>query len=114
MNTLEEDNIIPMPTIDHHPSAISAPTDYSGQGAAGVSNLDKVRDILFGTQMRDYDRRFARLEERLIKEAAEAREDTRRRFDSLETFIKQEIAALNDRLKSENHQRTRSDEDLIR
>ena len=32
-------------------------------------NLDKIRDILFGPQARDYDRRLTRLEERLMKEA---------------------------------------------
>ena len=32
-------------------------------------NVDKIRDILFGAQMRDYDKRFARLEDRLMKDA---------------------------------------------
>src|SRR6187551_111575 len=40
------------------------------EGVAG-GNLDKVRDLLFGGQMRDYDRKFARLEERLVKETAD-------------------------------------------
>src|SRR5947209_6262346 len=40
----------------------------------GAGNVDKIRDILFGTQMRDYDSRFARLEETLVKENAEIRE----------------------------------------
>ena len=30
-----------------------------------TGNVDKIRDILFGSQMRDYDRRFSTLEERL-------------------------------------------------
>ena len=34
---------------------------------AGGASIDKVRDILLGAQMRDSDRRFARLEERLLK-----------------------------------------------
>ena len=34
-------------------------------------NVDKIRDILFGNQMRDYEKRFARLEERVTK-ASEA------------------------------------------
>ena len=34
-------------------------------GAAGtVGNIDKIRDILFGGHMRDYDKRFKRLEDR--------------------------------------------------
>ena len=61
-----------------------------GQGAGAVAvrqaniqqpgNVDKIRDILFGSQMRDYETRFARLEETLSKEASELRESTRRRF----------------------------------
>jgi len=34
--------------------------------------VDRIRDILFGSQMRDYDGRFQRLDERLASEAAEA------------------------------------------
>ena len=34
----------------------------------GPGNVDKIRDILFGSQMRDYDSRFSRFEERLLKE----------------------------------------------
>lgn len=123
MNAAEDYNIIPMPAVDQHHSA--APVQalnagYAGnvvslnQETPGAGNIEKIRDILFGAQMRDYDRRFTRLEERLMKEAADAREDARRRFDSLEAFIKQEITALGDRLKSEGQQRTQSDEDLTR
>src|SRR5205809_8036876 len=123
MNAAEEYNVIPMPTVDlHHSATTTQPTSVSSVGSIGhlgqevpsAGNIEKIRDILFGSQMRDYDRRFARLEERLLKEAADAREDARRRFDSLETFIKQEITALGDRVKSETQQRTQSDEDLTR
>ena len=125
MNAAEDYNVIPMPAVDLHHSPVPTPvpapappmTGLSNLGHAevpGAGNIEKIRDILFGAQMRDYDRRFARLEERLLKEAADAREDARRRFDSLETFIKQEITAISDRLKSENQQRTQSDEDLTR
>ena len=31
----------------------------------GAGNVDKIRDILFGNQMRDYEARFSRLEESL-------------------------------------------------
>ncbi|MBL8172461.1 MAG: hypothetical protein JNJ50_30320 [Acidobacteria bacterium] len=112
MNAAEERNVIPMPTpvpaAEHQTQAAPTPE------ALGTGNLEKVRDILFGAQMRDYDRRFARLEERLVKEAADAREDARRRFDTLENFIKQEIAALGDRLRAENHQRTQTSEEITR
>ncbi|HKO98086.1 MAG TPA: hypothetical protein VJU86_13905 [Pyrinomonadaceae bacterium] len=72
-----------------------------------VGNIDKIREILFGGQMRDYERRFMRVEERLTKESLDLREDTRRRFEALEQFIKTEFAALADRLQAE--QKTRDE-----
>jgi seryl-tRNA synthetase len=107
MNAAEELNVIPLPVNDSRQN--QAPQD-----ATGLGNLEKVRDILFGAQMRDYDRRFSRLEERMLKEVSDAREDSRRRFDQLENFLKQEIASLGDRLRSENAQRAQATEDITR
>ena len=50
--------------------------------------------------MRHYDKRFNRLEERLLKESAELREDSRRRVEALETFVNKEFAALVNRLQA--------------
>jgi hypothetical protein len=72
---------------------------------AGGENLDKVRDILFGSQMRDQDRRFARLEERLAKDLSDVRDESRARLDSLEAYLKKELQTLVDRLKAESGQR---------
>ena len=72
---------------------------------AGGGNIDKIRDILFGVQMRDYEKRFARLEERLVKEASDLRDDTRKRFDALELYVKQEFESLSGRLASEQSAR---------
>ena len=79
---------------DNNPTG-AAPAE-AGDGAkggskAGGESLDKVRDILFGSQSREYEKRFARLEERLIKEAADLRVDLKKRFDTLEIYIKKEI-----------------------
>jgi type VI protein secretion system component VasK len=71
-------------------------------------NVDKIRDILFGGQMRDYDKKFSRLEERLAKESAELRAETKRLFDSLENFVKKELEALAERLQSEQQSREAS------
>ncbi|HZL57141.1 MAG TPA: hypothetical protein VFC21_08675 [Bryobacteraceae bacterium] len=71
----------------------------------GAGNVDKIRDILFGSQMRDYEARFARLEETLVKETVEIRETNRRRFDQLETYIKREFETVQARFKSERDER---------
>jgi hypothetical protein len=41
-------------------------------------NIDKIRDILFGSQSRDFERRFTRMEDRMIKEISDMRDDTRK------------------------------------
>ena len=71
-------------------------------------NLDKIRDILFGAQAREHDRRFAQLEQHLIREASDLRNDLKRRFESLELYIKKEVDALTSRLTKEQEVRGES------
>ena len=84
-----------------------ATADRASRSCAGApGNVDKIRDILFGTQMRDYESRFARLEETLIKETMEIRETSRRRFDQLESYVRKEFETLQSRVKSERDERS--------
>ena len=55
---------------------------------APEGNVDQIRDILFGGQMRDYDRRFDELEERSKREADRARAEVIKRFESIEQLLK--------------------------
>lgn len=98
------------------PTSLTSPADPKGSAADDLAggNIDKVRDILFGGQMRDYERRFARLEERLAQETAEMKEEVRRRLAALEQFIKQEADSLADRIKTEHDERTDATKDLAR
>jgi DNA anti-recombination protein RmuC len=98
------------PFQDHYPKATEG-TPVSNDDAAG-GNIDKVRDILFGGQMRDYERRFARLEERLLQETSELRDEVRRRLTALEQFIKQEAESLDDRIRAEQDARLDATRDL--
>ena len=76
--------------------------------------VDRIRDILFGSQMRDYDGRFQRLDERLAGEAAEARADVQRRIEGLENFLKGEVHSLTNRLNAEQSDRGGAIEKLSR
>jgi hypothetical protein len=69
------------------------------------ANVDKIRDILFGSQMREYEKRFARLEEQVAKSLESMREDVKKRVDSLEAFTQQELDSLGQRLKNEKGER---------
>ena len=77
-------------------------------------NLEKVRDLLFGGQMRDYDRKFARLEERLVKETSELRDEVKKRLAVLEAYMKAEVESLSDRLRAEQDARTGATKELTR
>lgn len=76
------------------------------------ANVDKIRDILFGSQMRDYDKRFGRLEERLIKDAEALREEMKKRFETLEAFVQKELESLSQRLKTEKAERAEADKEM--
>ncbi len=82
--------------------------------ATAAGSIDKIRDILFGIHMRDYEKRFARLEDRLVREAAALRDETNRRFEELQAFVKQEFAGLSQRLISEQDSRSNAVQDLSR
>jgi hypothetical protein len=68
-------------------------------------NIDKIRDILFGVQVRDFERRFSKLEERFNEEIAEAREETNKKLNELEEFINREVSSLMERISVEQHSR---------
>lgn len=69
------------------------------------NNLARVRDILFGKQLQDVDQRFARMEEKVERECARLRDESQKRLDALETYIKQEIDSISQRLKTEQADR---------
>ena len=78
------------------------------------ANVDKIRDIIFGSQMRDYEQRFARLEERLTRAVDNLREDMKKRMDSLEAYIHEEVESLGTRLKAEKAERAESIKEMMR
>jgi DNA repair exonuclease SbcCD ATPase subunit len=85
----------------------------AGEAQEGT-NVNKIRDILFGSQMRDYERRFAGLEDRLAKAIDSLREEMKKQMDSLEVFNREEIESLGQRLKTEKADRADSLKQLAR
>jgi hypothetical protein len=88
--------------------------DKSAAQDAGAASIDKVRDILFGTQLREFDRRFARLEERMLKETNDLKEDLRARLDALELYARKENDSLADQIKAEHDGRVEAAAGLTR
>ena len=80
--------------------------------AGDAASLEQVRNLLFGNQQKDTERRLQLLERRIGEECEEVRADLRARVESLEQFLKDEIAAVVDRLKGETGERKEAHRDL--
>lgn len=85
------------------PNSVDAAVAETAE-ASGAS-VEKIREILFGSQIKNYEARFARLEEALARETSEIKDTMQRRLDSLEAFFKSETESLAARLKSERDER---------
>ena len=73
---------------------------------AQPESLDKVRDILFGGQMRAVESRLQGLEERLRREQDTLRTDLGKQLGELDSFARHEFQALAERLAAERAKRT--------
>jgi hypothetical protein len=69
-------------------------TELSTADGVGGSNIDQLREIIFGGQLREYERRFARMEARLAKELADVREEVRARCTALEKHVRDEVESM--------------------
>jgi hypothetical protein len=70
-----------------------------------ATSLDKVREILFGQEMRKNDQRFSKIEERLLKELSALGTETKKRLDALDNVSRAEIDGLSKSLKLEQAER---------
>jgi DNA repair exonuclease SbcCD ATPase subunit len=68
-------------------------------------SLDKVRDILFGSQMRAVETRLQGLEERLRREHESLRDDFTRQVEALDALIRSETQSLTERVAAERTKR---------
>jgi hypothetical protein len=87
------------------PAPAARPADLSPNEPAPES-LDKVRDILFGGQMRAVESRLQGLEERLMREQANMRTDFTKQLADVDTSAKRDAQTLGERLVAERAKRT--------
>jgi len=69
-------------------------------------SLDKVRDILFGGQMRAVETRLQGLEARLLRGQESLRTDFTKQLGALDAMLQKEVLALGERLAAERARRT--------
>ncbi len=75
-------------------------------------NVDQIRDILFGGQMRDYERRFLDLSQRLESESQRLHSDLDKRLGQLEKRVDDQFDKLTKQLRQEIADRSAGIDDL--
>lgn len=86
----------------------------NSDGDTSASNLDKVRDLLFGEHTRKSERRLATLEERLARDVADARAEWLNRAAALEGSWTKGLEALAKRLKEQAGEGAQAEKELAR
>ncbi len=91
---------------------VSIPKDNPAV-TAEPENIDKIRDILFGSKERQYDQKFSSLETAIQKEISDLRSETKKSMASQENYVKKELASLTDQLRTEQDERHEATESLV-
>jgi len=99
------------PTID--PQAIKAALD-NAPPSTDAPGVDKIRELLFGNQMQDYDRRFSLLEERFQQKLRDLESASVRSLGTVESSIKKQMESIASQLRQEQDLRAEADKELGR
>ncbi len=84
----------------------ASPTNGAAPADATPESLDKVRDILFGGQMRAVESRLQGVESRLLRGQEALRADFTRQVSALDGTLQKEVQSLGERLSAERTRRT--------
>jgi predicted nucleic acid-binding Zn-ribbon protein len=82
------------------------PANGAAPADATPESLDKVRDILFGGQMRAVESRLQGLESRLLRGQEALRSDFAKQLGALDATLQREVQSLGERLAAERAKRT--------
>jgi hypothetical protein len=103
-----------IPTMDPHTIAAAQAALAGAPSNVDAPGVDKIRELLFGNQMQDYDRRFSLLEERFQQKMRELEGESGRSLGNLESSIKKQLDSLAGQVRQEQDLRTEADKDLGR
>jgi hypothetical protein len=80
--------------------------------SAEEGNLEKVRDILFGTQSREFEERCNLLEKRLLQESSDLKNQLTQSLEDIKTYVNKEVSRLTNQIQQEHAGRANSLEDV--
>jgi DNA anti-recombination protein RmuC len=104
-----------IPTMDPHAITAAQAAMLAGSATnADAPGVDKIRELLFGNQMQDYDRRFSLLEERFQQRMREMEAESTRSLGNLESSIKKQLESIAGQVRQEQDLRGEGDKELGR
>jgi hypothetical protein len=86
----------------------------NGPAVGETVGVDKIRDLLFGNQMQDYDQRFGKLEECFLQRFRQIESETARNLGVFESNAKKQADSLANQLREEKEQRADGDKEIER
>jgi chromosome segregation ATPase len=86
----------------------NAPTSGDAPG------VDKIRELLFGNQMQDYDRRFEVMEQRFQQKMRDLEGESARALQSMESSVKKQVESIASQVRQEQDLRAEADKELGR
>jgi hypothetical protein len=76
--------------------------------------VDKIRELLFGNQMQDYDRRFAVMEQRFQQKMRDLEAESARALQTMESSFKKQLESIASQVRQEQDLRAEADKELGR
>lgn len=103
-----------IPTFD--PQAITAAQAAlaGAPASADAPGVDKIRELLFGNQMQDYDKRFSVLDDRFQQKLRDIEAESARSLGSMESSIKKQLESIAGQVRQEQDLRAEADKELGR
>jgi Mg2+ and Co2+ transporter CorA len=68
--------------------------ELAAAAGADAPGVDKIRELLFGNQMQDYDRRFAVMEDHFAQKLRDLEGETARSLTGYETSLKKQLESI--------------------
>jgi hypothetical protein len=76
--------------------------------------VDKIRELLFGNQMQDYDRRFEVMEQHFQQKMRDLETESARGIQSMESSVKKQLESIASQVRQEQDLRAEADKELGR
>lgn len=105
-------NSKPTPATNPEGSNGPKPLGLADLGAGDAPGVDKIRELLFGNQMQDYDRRFSLLAESFQEKLRDVESNSARNLSGLEANLKKQLDSIAGQVREEKDLRTDADKEL--